>query len=100
MTAQQGRRPAKMSRLSLALAVGSSGAVAAAAVAGHDFSTPEVVGALAMAGTIAAVSFRHEPEAEPHVFRSVTQGTGDVPVIGAPKARNIVAHPAAHSDAA
>jgi hypothetical protein len=100
MTAQHGRRPVKMSRLSLALAAGSSGTVAAAAVSGHDCTGPEVGAAFAMAGVIVAANLGHEPEAQPHVFQRVTKGSADVAVISAPRARTLAAHPTGHSDAA
>ncbi len=102
MTAQQGRRPVKMSRLSLALAVGSSGTVAAAAVAGHEFTPPQVVAAFAMAGVVAAAGVRREPCMAPHVFQPVDDDA-DIVVIDAPRARAIAAHPAgrrSRSDAA
>ena len=44
MTATEGRRPVSLSRPSLVLAVGSTAAVAAAAVSGREFGTPETVG--------------------------------------------------------
>ena len=91
-----------MSRLSLVLAVGSSGTVAAAAVAGHRFTPPEVAGAFAMAGTIAALN-RGRPQARPHVLQPLSEEHGGGVLIAAPQARNVAEHPSAvpgRSDAA
>ena len=100
MTAHERRRLAKMSRPSLVLAAGSSAAVAAAAVTGHDFGAPEVVGALAVAGTIAVLSGRSHPASRPHVLTPLTHASPEGLVIAAPTARNLAAHPARRSDAA
>ncbi len=99
MTAREGRRLASLSRPSLVLAVGSSAAVAAAAVTGHDPGTPEVVGGLAVAGAIVALNARNRTYARPHVLTELS--TADGPVrIDAARARSMAAHPAGQSDAA
>jgi hypothetical protein len=105
MTAREGRRSANLSRPSLVLAVGSSAAVAAAAVAGHNPGPPEVLGGFVVAGTIATLNTRNRSYARPHVLTPVPdEGAGPV-VIDAARARSIAAHPAGsglhgHSDAA
>lgn len=99
MTARAARRLAKTSKLSVGLAAGTTAAVGTAAALGHNFSGPEVAGAFAVAGGIAAINFRHRPEAQPHVLTPVPEVAGEL-VVMAPRARTILAHPANHSDAA
>ncbi|MCA1691832.1 MAG: hypothetical protein LC733_06415, partial [Actinobacteria bacterium] len=61
---------------------------------------PEVVGALAVAGTIGVLNTRSRPHPRPHVLSpSPEEATGAV-MISAPRARSLAAHPASHSDAA
>ena len=94
MTARQGRRLASLSRPSLVLAVGSSAAVAAAAVTGHDPGTPEVVGGFAVAGAIAVLNGRNRTYAKPHVLTSLPDEPAGTVVIDAARARSMAAHPA------
>ena len=102
MTAREGRRLANLSRPSLVLAVGSSAAVAAAAVVGRDPGPPEVVGGLAVAGAIVALNSRNRSYARPHVLTQLPLQSDGRVVIDAARARSIAAHPASrgHSDAA
>ena len=92
------------SKLVLGMALGTSAAVGTAAVVGNGLSAPEVAGALALAGVIGVVNFRQSKfTARPHTLVPVPETPVEA-VIGAPRARNVVAHPAmpaaAHSDAA
>ena len=104
MTAREGRRQANFSRPSLVLAVGSSAAVAAAAVTGHTPGRPELVGGVAVAGAIAVLNGRNRSYARPHVLTPVPEQSDRPVVIGAARARSMAAHPAgtgfAGSDAA
>jgi hypothetical protein len=105
MTAREGRRLATLSRPSLVLAVGSSAAVAAAAVSGHTPGTPEVVGGVAVAGAIVAINSRNRSYARPHVLTPLPDEASGPVVIDAARARSMAAHPAGaglhgHSDAA
>ena len=103
MTARESRRLANLSRPSLVLAVGSSAAVAAAAVAGHTPGPPEVLGGFAVAGTIVALNSRNRSYAKPHVLTALPDAPDEGLRIAAARARSMAAHPAgsAHqSDAA
>ena len=103
MSAHEGSRLANLSRPSLVLAVGSSAAVAAAAVTGHAPGTPEVVGGFAVAGAIAALNTRNRSYARPHVLTSLADQSGGGLRIDAARARSMAAHPAGsakQSDAA
>ncbi len=100
MSAREGRRPLSISPLSLVLGAGASAAVATAALAGHQMTSPEVVAAFTVAGAAAVVNIRHrEPLAQPHVLQPLRQDSGELQVL-APRARNVAAHPSASSDAA
>ena len=94
MTAPEGRRLASLSRPSLVLAVGSSTAVAAAAVTGHTPGPPEVAGAFAVAGAILALNTRNRSYATPHVLRALPEEGADGVRIAAARARSMAAHPA------
>lgn len=105
MTAREGRRSANLNRPSLVLAAGSSAAVAAAAVAGHDPGAPEVVGAFVVAGAIVALNTRNRSYAKPHVLTEMPEHSDGSVVIAAARARSMAVHPAGsgmagHSDAA
>jgi hypothetical protein len=100
MSARDGRRPLSISPVSLVLGAGASAAVATAALTGHHLSTPEVVGALSVAGVAAVVNIHHrEYEAQPHALRPVPAEGSELRVL-APKASAAAATPAASSDAA
>ena len=100
MTAHADRRPASLSRPPLVLAVGSSAAVAAAAVNGYDFGAPEVVAAVGVAGAIGVLSARGRAHPRPHVLGPRPDEINGEVVIGAARARSLAAHPASQSDAA
>jgi hypothetical protein len=98
MTARAARRLAKTSKLSVGLAVGTSATVGTAAALGHDFTAPEVAGAFAVAGAIAALNLRsNRPQAQPHTLIAVPDGSAAVTVM-APRARTLMAHPARSHD--
>ena len=100
MNARDVRRPLSISPVSLVLGAGASAAVAAAAVAGHHLTAPEIVGALTVAGVAAVVNTHHrEYEARPHALRPLPTDTSEVRVL-APKAGTVAPAPAASSDAA
>jgi len=94
MTAHEGRRLANLSRPSLVLAVGSSAAVAAAAVTGYTPGTPDVVAGLGVAGTILAMNSRKRSYAKPHVLTGPPEEFGAGVTIDAARARSMAAHPA------
>jgi hypothetical protein len=94
MTAREGRRLANLSRPSLVLAVGSSAAVAAAAVAGHNPGATEAAGGFAVAGAIAVLNTRGRSFARPHVLTSLPERFAGPVVIDAARARSMAAHPA------
>ena len=104
MTAPEGRRLASLSRPSLVLAVGSSTALAAAAVAGHSPGPPEVLGGFAVAGAIVALNARNRPYARPHTLTPLGEQGEQGVRIDAARARSMAAHPAgtgtSQSDAA
>ncbi len=82
--------------------MGSSAAVAAAAVASHNPGPPEVAGGLVVAGTIVALNTRNRSYARPHVLTALPAAEGDVHIAAA-RARSMAAHPAGtakQSDAA
>lgn len=103
MTARVARRHLKPNKIALGLAVGTSAALGAATVTGYDLDAPEVVGALAVAGTIGVISLHSSrPQRErpqPHVMAPL-QSAAAGPKILAPRAHAYVAQSADHSDAA
>jgi hypothetical protein len=84
-------------KLVLGLAVGASAAVGAVAVTGHALSTPEVGGALAVAGVVAILNVRdNRIQARPHVLLPLSDASHTA-TVRATRARSLDAHPAQHS---
>ena len=93
MTARESRRLANLSRPSLVLAVGSSAAVAAAAVTGYSPGAPDVVAGFGVAGVIVALNTRNRSYARPHVLTAMPDAGAPLS-IAATRARSLAAHPA------
>ena len=102
MSARQGRRPGRTSKVSLVLAAGASAAVGTSAVVGHRLTAPEVAGAFAVVGTVGALSARsNRPHRQPHALTPLAEDRGEALTVAAPRAQTLVAQRAAsHSDAA
>lgn len=92
-------RLGRPSKLAVGLAVGASAAVGIAAATGHMFAAPELLGGVAMAGTIAVLNYRARPTAQPHVLTAVPHDTAAA-LITAPRASALISAPAAAADAA
>ena len=106
MSAGLARTLARTDKLALGLAVGTSAALAAAALTGHGLTAPEVVGAVTLAGVIGTINVRTNFPRPAHTLTPVAQVDGGV-VIRADRAASRAAHPTAqpvigisHSDAA
>jgi hypothetical protein len=81
------------------LAGGTSCAVVAAGVLGA-LSVPVVVAGLGMAGVIALVSYRGTRYDDAELLAPIGEAWSSQLTVVAPRAREIVAQPASHSDAA